>query len=260
VVGTPGQGYVLGKPELGAGVVEVSGAESSVQAVAEVAGVVDASGLSQTATKLVELLPLDQAGKAVPGVTVTPSAISVTLPITSANQAVKLTPAVTGSPAPGYAVASVHLEPASAVEQGLAASQLPQRGLLVPIDVTGLNRPTTVSVPVPLLPGMTSVSPTAVTAVIDVEPSAVYTVSNVPVAITGATGVKLVTPRTVNVTVTGIEADVRAVERDPAAVQAFVDATGLTHGSATLPIQIRLPSGLSAVSVSVRTATVEAVP
>ncbi|WP_206830576.1 YbbR-like domain-containing protein [Alicyclobacillus fructus] len=260
VVGTPSQGYVLGKPQLGAGVVDISGAASSVQSVAEVAGVVDASGLSQTETRLVDLLPLDASGKAVPGVTVTPSSIAVTLPVTSASQTVKLTPAVTGSPAAGYAVASVRLSPGSAVEQGLPASQLPSEGLRVPIDVTGLAKSTTVSVPVPLLPGMTGVSPTAVTAVIDVEPSAVYTIPDVPVTISGATGVRLLSPRSVSVAVTGAQSAVRAVEKDPSAVQAFVDATGMSRGTASLPIQIHLPAGVSAVSVSARTASVEAVP
>jgi len=117
-----------------------------------------------------------------------------------------------------------------------------------------------VSVPVPLLPGMTSVSPAAVTAVIDVEPSAVYTLQNVPVTITGATGVRLLGPRTVTVTVAGAQSDVQAVEKDASAVQAYVDASGMSRGTASLPIQIHLPTGLSAVSVSARTANVEAVP
>ncbi|WP_304458412.1 CdaR family protein [Alicyclobacillus sendaiensis] len=260
VVGAPSQGYVLGKPQFGAGVVEISGAQSSVQSVAEVAGVVDASGLSQTQTKLVDLLPLDGAGKAVPGVTVTPSAIAVTLPVTSASQTVALVPAVTGTPAAGYAIASVRLEPARAVEQGLPAGQLPPGGLRVPVDVTGLAKSTTVSIPVPLLPGMTGVSPAAVTAVIDVEPSALATLSNIPVTITGATGVRLIGPRTVTVTVTGAQSAVQAVEKDVGAVQAYVDASGLSRGTASLPILVHLPEGLSAVSVSARTATVQAMP
>lgn len=260
VVGAPSQGYVLGKPQFGAGVVEISGAQSSVQSVAEVAGVVDASGLSQTQTKLVDLLPLDGAGKAVPGVTVTPSAIAVTLPVTSASQTVALVPAVTGTPAAGYAIASVRLEPARAVEQGLPAGQLPPGGLRVPVDVTELAKSTTVSIPVPLLPGMTGVSPAAVTAVIDVEPSALATLSNIPVTITGATGVRLIGPRTVTVTVTGAQSAVQAVEKDVGAVQAYVDASGLSRGTASLPILVHLPEGLSAVSVSARTATVQAMP
>ncbi|SDW69378.1 YbbR domain-containing protein [Alicyclobacillus hesperidum] len=256
VIGTPQVGYTLGQFNPGAIAANISGAASAVRSVKHIVGTVDITGLSQTTTKVVQLEPVDASGRVVQSVSVSPASISVTVPIAASTEAVNLTPVITGTPAPGYAVAGVTLATTQVTEVGLSAAQLPKAGLDVPVDVNNLSHDVSISVPVPLKQGMTSVSPPTVTAVVQIEPSATLTLQKLPIQVQGGNQASLTGVNSVDVVLSGPESVLRAISQNPSQVYAYVDASKAKSGTASLPIQVHVPAYVDVVNLSVRSAQV----
>ncbi|GMA56998.1 hypothetical protein GCM10025858_15010 [Alicyclobacillus sacchari] len=256
IIGTPQSGYTLGRFDPGTITADISGAASAVQSVAHLVGTIDVSGLSQTTTKVVQLEPVDASGRVVQSVSVDPVSISVTVPIAASTQAVDLTPVVTGTPAPGYAVAGVTLATTQVTEVGLSSAQLPKGGLSVPVDVNNLSHTATVSVPIPLMQGMTSVSPSSVTAVVQVEPSITLPLQNLPIRVQGGNQASLTGPTTVDAVLSGPESVLHAIAQNPTQVYAYVDVSKAKSGTVSLPIQMHVPGYVEVVSLSARSVEV----
>ncbi|WAH37431.1 CdaR family protein [Alicyclobacillus dauci] len=258
VKGTPAQGYSLGSFKLNTESVDVSGANSLVQSVAQVVGTLDVTGMKDSGTKIVNLTPVDVHGNPVQNVDLAPSTISVDVPIQTSEEKVKLQPEVTGSPAPGYAVSGVTLDNQDVSEAGLAQSDLPANGLNVPIDVTGLSQTKTLTVPVPLLQGMTKVTPDTVSATVTIEPSATVTLKQVPVSVQNQPKGKTVTlpdaPK-VDVTLTGPQSVISKLSAKD--IQAYVDASTLKPNQNQADVTIRVPKWVSVTDISQRTVAVQ---
>lgn len=258
IEGNPQSGYSLGDFQPGTDAVNVSGAKSAVARVARVIGNVDITGLSDTTTKVISLTPVDSKGDTVQNVTIAPASLSVTVPIVASTEQVALVPEVTGTPAPGYAVSGVTLDTKQVSEIGLAAKDLPKTGLQVPVDVSNLSNSTTVTASVPLLQGMTSVTPDTVTASVQIEPSATVTLSQLPVSVQNApsgTKVALVNNPKVDVTLSGPESVIHGLSAKQ--VQVYVDASTLKPGDTTANITVRVPNWVNVSDISLRTVPVQ---
>lgn len=259
IQGNPQSGYSLGDFQPGTQSVNVSGAKSEVKSVARVVGTVDISGLSETTTKIIPLEAVDSKGDVVNNVTVDPASLSVTVPIVASTQQVALVPELTGTPAPGYAVSGIKLGTTQVAEVGLMQKDLPKSGLSVPIDVTNMSHTTSLTVQVPLLQGMTSVTPDSINVVVEIQPSATITLKQVPVSVQNESGpvhVQLKGTPKVNITLSGPQSAIQAIGKDPSQVQAYVDASKVNQGDAAANITVHLPDFVSVVNVSQRTVPV----
>ncbi|MBI4948223.1 hypothetical protein HY844_01535 [Candidatus Berkelbacteria bacterium] len=94
--------------------VEITGAKSVVNDINSVTAVIDVEGESTSPiTKKVTLSALDSAGQTIPGIKISPTEVEVKVPlITSGSQkAVGISPDFSGTPAIGYWVSSISINP-----------------------------------------------------------------------------------------------------------------------------------------------------
>lgn len=256
--GTVASGFTVGKLNVNAQSVEVSGAPEVVNKVKRVVGSLDVGGFNSTQTKIVNLVPVDANGNQVHNVDLSPSSVSVNVPVQPMQEKVNLQPEITGIPAPGYAVAGVKLDNTQVSEVGLGQSDLPKTGLNVPVDVSGLSKSTTQNVPVPLLQGMTKVTPDTVSAKVTIEPSATIVFKQVAVSVQNEpSGLKVTLPNNpkVDITLTGPTNIVQNMSAGD--VQAYVDASNLKKGSTQATITVSVPKWVDVTNLSQRTVTVQ---
>jgi len=111
--GTPSIGFQLSDPVLDPVVVTVSGPAPQVTQVSEVQASIDVSGIIQDTTQTVSLQALDDAGKVVSGVSLTPQEVSITLPVTRVPgyRVVVVSVVVSGKVADGYRLSGITVNP-----------------------------------------------------------------------------------------------------------------------------------------------------
>lgn len=256
--GNVSSGYTVGKVELNTQSVDVSGAPELVDKVKRVVGTVDVGGMVNTQTKIVNLVPVDDKGNEVQNVDLSPSSVSVNVPVQPSEEKVNLQPEITGVPAPGYAVAGVTLDNTEVSEVGLAKGNLPQSGLNVPVNVAGMSKSGTVNVQVPLLQGMSKVTPDTVAAKVVIEPSATISFHQIAVSVQNVpkgSNVSLPNNPQVDVTVTGPASIVQKMASSD--IQAYVDASKLSSSDTTAAITVTVPQWTEVTDISKRSVTVQ---
>ncbi|MDQ7821947.1 MAG: CdaR family protein [Candidatus Eremiobacteraeota bacterium] len=112
VVGAPKEGYVAGKAVVEPQEVEVSGAQSSLRSIKDVGVTVNVTAADMDLKQRVQPEPKDAQGTIV-FVDVNPKYIKVDMPVRSTIRAMTLpvNPRIMDSPAQGYAVTQVMIEP-----------------------------------------------------------------------------------------------------------------------------------------------------
>jgi YbbR domain-containing protein len=138
-------GYQYQQPVVAPAKATVSGPATQLKQVHELvayadAGSEDEGALPTTLEGTFNLIPLDDHGAQVEGVTVSPSMAHVTVPIarTAAMKALLVSPSVTGAPAYPWAITGIEARPSVVTVAG-PASVLAVTGMAstTPIDVTG---------------------------------------------------------------------------------------------------------------------------
>jgi YbbR domain-containing protein len=127
--GEPSPGYTIGTPQVTPAQGRVYGAQSAVARVARLMVGVDIAsallGLPQSGL----VYPVEASGQQVAGVTLEPQTAVVSLPITSdiASRTLPVFPELTGTPAEGWQVKSITIEPSQVTVTGeaLAIKDLP---------------------------------------------------------------------------------------------------------------------------------------
>src|SRR3990172_6826817 len=140
--GTPPSGYEASVPEVETDTVLVTGTQDRVTLVSQAVAKLDLTGHTEHLTQAVRLEARDSRGFLVEGVSLEPSVMNVSVEIsqTEFSRALVISPTVAGSPANGYNVVSVSVEPAVATVfgpqsfVGEAATIRTQ-----PIDITGAS-------------------------------------------------------------------------------------------------------------------------
>lgn len=106
-------GVEAGETKLDASEVTVSGADSKVNKVVEVLATIDMSTINTDLTRNVDLQAVDAQGNTVDGITLSPSRVTVTMPVTQKggykNAFLVLNPL--GSPAYGYRITGTEITP-----------------------------------------------------------------------------------------------------------------------------------------------------
>jgi YbbR domain-containing protein len=252
--GTVPSGLQPGSPILSATSVDVFGAASIVRRVAyaDAPVRVDSSGLDVNAD--VDLVARDASNNVVTNVQFNPRTIHVDMLVGSQlqSQSVAVNPVITGSPAAGYYVSSVDVNPAAVIVRGQADALAGLTGLVntVAISVAGATADIARTVALDLPSDVGLVTSTRVTVVIHLQsPGATrsVTVGVVPAGARSDRVYALSTP-TVTVTLGGAAAALNAFDTSTLVATASVGT--LDNGTYTLTISITVPPGIKVVAIS----------
>lgn len=117
-VGSPADGLVMGEPRIMPNSVFVRGPRSFLALVDRVQAVVDVSGATGDRTQVVTVEAVDIAGRPVEGVKLNPARVEVTVPLSEPQKTVPVRVPLEGSPAPGYQIRQVNLNPSTVTIRG----------------------------------------------------------------------------------------------------------------------------------------------
>ena len=259
VHGPAPDGLTLGTATAEPANVIVSGAASIVAKVDAVRAdvVIGAAGID--IDQDVQLVPVDKLGNALSPLDVTPATARVTIPVFSDRQSrtLPINPIVTGTPAAGFEIEAVTVDPQVALVAG-DADQLATltRVDTAPISMTGVSSDTTVTVGLALPTGVVAVDDETVRVSITVRPVTATRTFNAGLRLVGARSDATYTLSTdrVLVTVGGSTADLDRLEG--AALVVDLDVTGLAAGVHAVPVTADLPVGTTLVAASPSSVTV----
>lgn len=157
-------GYEAGTPIIDSPTVTIAGSAATLEEIADVQAVVPVEqGTNRDISETVPVVVTDGAGNEL-DVQVTPSAVTVTIPVESNAKEVPISLIQSGVPDSGntyeLALAEEQESTVSIVGNQAALENLLEVG--VPVDVTGITETSTVTVKVPLPEGATAVEPETV--------------------------------------------------------------------------------------------------
>lgn len=249
----PPRGFQAGVPSLSTSEVRITGAQSLVANVAAVFATLRFGDTPIDISASADAVPVDAAGNTVDGVQADPPTVTVTVPVlsTTSTRTVPVLWSLKGAVASGYWISRVTTDPIAVQLQGtperLAAVD---RVDTAPIDVTGLRANTSFRVPLLLPDGISLLQPTDATVGLTVIPlTGTRPFPVVAVQPTGlAAGLIAETdPATVSVVVSGPAAALAAL--GPTDIGASVDASGKAAGTYQADVVLRLPPGVTVVSL-----------
>ena len=254
LVGAPLIGYEPSTPNVEPEQVVVSGPEDLVGRVAAAVASVDLSGVVTDVRQTYSLVPRDDSGFIVAGVTLDPSSVDIEITVEQKrfSRLVVVSPSLEGSPAAGYNVTAVELDPSSVTLLGpLELLNVTSFVVTDDIDITGATSDITRIVNlVGLAPGVSISGSGAVTVGISIaagEGEATFGVAPQWTGLASDLRVVIVTSL-VEVTLQGELPTLRNVSPDQVTVS--VDLSGLGAGSHRLEPQVEAPGRLEVADIS----------
>lgn len=253
-VGSPADEHAMREQRTRPTDLYVEGPRSKVQIVTRVVASVDITGAKGEIARTVMVRPVNAEGAEVEGVTVTPSAVDVTIAIVQLPpvREASVRASIQGRPAAGYAQEQVTISPATVRvwASGAAAGDL--RYLWTyPIDIDGLSSSVTRDVLLLAPDGVEKVEPTVVRVTVTIaEEQAELEFEDLPVTVTGlGEGLKAeFEPLTVDVLVRGPQSLVRDVTAEDVVVR--IDLSGRRAGTYQVSVTVSLPEGVVAKTIS----------
>jgi YbbR domain-containing protein len=253
VLGSVPTGLEVGEPVLEAEEALVTGPSSVVARVVEVQArvAVDPSGID--VNRQVELLAVDAVGEPLSPVDVVPGSIQVRLPIFTDRQTRSLPvgPFVVGTPAAGFEIAGLVVEPAVVTVEGDADDLVAlERADTLPISVSGASSDITVSVALALPTGVTALGSDEVSVTVRLRPVTATRTFEAGLQLSGSAselGYALSTDR-VLVTIGGSIADLDRLSG--ATLVLILEVDGLGPGIHDLVPRAELQTGLTVVSLA----------
>lgn len=253
VLGTVPLGLDVGVPTVEGTTAAVSGPQSIVGRVAEVQAriAIDASGID--VNQLVPLLPVDPNGEVLAPVDVEPVQVRVRVPVFTdrRSKTLPVKPNVVGTPAAGFEVASIEVDPPVVSVEGDAndLSGL-DRADTQPISVSGASSQVTQVVGLALPDGVQPLGAATVKVTIRLRPVTGTRTFEAGLVLVGARPDRvyhLSTDRIV-VTIGGSVADLDRLSGVSLVLN--VDVTGLDVGTHSVPVSANLATGLTLVAAS----------
>jgi YbbR domain-containing protein len=247
-------GLQPGTPVLDFNSVDVYGASSIVRRVAYAQAQVriDPSGLD--IDENVDLVARDADNAVVSGVTFDPRTVHVQIQVGSQlrSETVAVSPVIVGTPASGYYVASVDVQPPTLSVQGQSDALNLLKGVIntKPISIAGATHDVTVNVALDLPKGVSAGSTTTIAVTIHLtSPTATrsFSVGIVPNGARPDRIYRLSTPSVI-VTLSGATASLNAF--DTSTLVGNVNVAGLDVGTHTLTISVSVPAGINVVAIT----------
>jgi YbbR domain-containing protein len=250
--------YERGEPQLtgtstGLDTVQVSGPAGLVQQVEEVRAIANVSGLTASFEASLPLTAIDDAGQQVQGVQVTPSEISVEVPIRPSVglKSVAITaPPVVGTPAPGFQVTAIRVSPPFVNVTGSSEALADVRSITTqPIDITDANASLTRELALQVPEGIALLQDSLRRVLVTVEIEAIDRPLSfsapVPVDVVNLGGdvlLRTASPATLLLTLNSSAGNASSL--DLRGARAVVDVGGLGPGTYQLRPVIELPPGV----------------
>lgn len=233
--------------------VSVSGPASIVDLVVSARAdvVIQPSGIS--VDQDVPLIPVDAAGNPVSPVNLTPATARVTIPVFAdlRSKSLPVSPVITGTPAAGFEIASITVDPTVVTVAG-DAEQLAALARVdtTPVSTNGALADFTVEVDLAVPVGVVPVDAGRVSVTVQLRAVTGTRSFEVGVALTGARPDLIYAPSTDRVLLTlgGSTADLDRL--DGATLVGRIDVTGLGVGTADVQVEVTLPGGISLVALS----------
>ncbi|WP_322822599.1 YbbR-like domain-containing protein [Chloroflexus sp.] len=271
IVGSPPFSFERGDPEIRYNgnlieTVTVSGPQSRVVRVTGVRTVANIAQLRASYVAPLNLTPVDNNNQPVEGVQVQPATVTVVIPINPVVglRLVPVSPIIIGTPAPGFAVTDIKVDPPLITLTG-SSGPLDAINLLQTEAIDIANARETVVRIVPLIIP-TGTSPAqgesnAVRVTVEITPITLPFQIRLPVevVIDGLESGFLVTvsPTAVEITFAGTSTQLNALAATP--LEATINVSGLAPGTYQFPVQPLLPAGVSIVGEA-PTVTVVIIP
>jgi YbbR domain-containing protein len=249
----PPRGFQPGSPTFSTTEVRITGAQSLVASVTGVFATLRFGDTPIDVSTSADAVPVDAAGNAVEGVQADPPTVQVNVPVlsTTSTRTVPVLWSLRGAVANGYWISRVTTDPVAVQVQGtpdkIAAID---RLDTATVDVSGLTANASFRVPLLLPSGVSLLQPTDATVgvtVIQLSGTRPFPVVAVQVLGVGPGLVAETDPTTVSVLVAGPTATLATLGND--AVVATVDATGRGAGTGPADVVLRVPPGVTVISL-----------
>ncbi len=193
-------------------------------------------------TREMRLTPVDEEGRTVPNVTLSPENVNVTVNIQPREdfREVFVTPNIVGEPAPGYVVYGITYEPQTILVSGRpsALEQLPGTVLTAPIDLSDQTRSFSRTVPVQLPPGVFLPTEQNITVTVEIDTlTASRRFEHLPVQVQGLEpGFEaVIAPTEVTLLITGPQPILDTLT--PGDISIVADLSNLPPGNHQVPLQ-----------------------
>ena len=159
VSGKAGKELIPGDPVLDPEKVEIAGPKTVIGDISQVYAQIKLNGETENIVLDVTLVALNGAGEIIPSVEITPGKVKVTLPLVKAgnSKTVTVKPVIIGTPAVGYWIESVTVDPVVVTVLGSAEALVSLSELTtVEISVSGISSNSTQNVKLNLPSGVTT--------------------------------------------------------------------------------------------------------
>lgn len=262
-MGTVPDTVTVGPPNVDPQTVTVRGASSRVDSVSQILARVPIDASALNVDRDVDLVAVDANGNQVPNIEIDPQRAHVTITVAQqlATRTLPIAPQLTGTPAPGFRITAVTVDPLVVTVSGEASvvSQL-QSAQTAPLDVTGRTSDLEAEVSLALPDGVTVSGSDTVRIMLSIEQETGTQTFGVGVALSGelAGYSYSVSPDHVNVTLGGSTLNLGSL--DPASLIATANVSDLTPGTHTVQLEFVAPVGLDLVSLDPTQVTVTVAP
>lgn len=253
VLGPVPSGLDVGEPTVSETTVQVTGAASIVDRVAEAQArlSVDASGID--INRIVDLQPVDAAGELLSPVDVEPSSVHVRLPIFTNRQtrSLPVRPTIAGLPSVGFEIGSVTVTPLVVSVEGDVDSLAPlEFADTAAVTVTGASSNVTIDVPLALPDGVQAPGISSVRVTVTLRPVTATRTFEAGLILTGARSDRsyALSVDRVLVTIGGPVADLDRLTGSTLVLS--VDVSGLDVGVHDVAVGANLQTGLSLIGAT----------
>jgi YbbR domain-containing protein len=253
VSGEPAENYLLLDAVASPNEITISGAEDYLQNVGSVIVSANVSGLDENLNKNLQVEVLDNNGNNISEhFTISPRVVSVLIPVVYdlPEKSIAINPSVIGTPASGYQVSRIVVEPSTVRAFG-DLDVLDDIYYLEtePIDINGMKKTYTQTVEI-IHSEDVSLAADTVTVVVQIEPISSANFSRELVYSQNLLAtLKCVMPDVeIDIKVSGPETVIDAMTAND--IVPYVDCSGIKEpGQYTLPLQVTLPANVSLVSI-----------
>ena len=259
LVGAPPAGFEPAPARMRPEQVTASGPESLISLLAEAVADVNLTGLRVSLKQVVPLVARDGRGGDIGNVALDPATAEVELPIVQRelSLAYVVKPALRGSPADGFNVSAVRLDPPFAVISGPIELLQSITDLTTDeLDISGASSDVERVVRLRLPAGVRSEGGEEVTVRVVVSPAVGEMTLGLAPSLTGL-GDGFTASLSLGLVKVRVAGELPVLSTlTPARLSAVVDVSGLGEGTHTVPLRIEAPAGVQVVAVEPATAVV----